>query len=103
MMQGMAASSSDLHTIISQNKFTRERSEQRNVPKAAQSYSQPCHRTPRRCRVKKGRFQYGGANRATKGRMQNEITISQPCGEPTCIDCKIYNPHLIWELPSRPV
>jgi hypothetical protein len=52
-------------------------------------------RAPPRCETRICRFHPGGPKRALKGKFKNEITLTQPCGLPTCADCVVFNKHLL--------
>ncbi|KAF1837444.1 hypothetical protein BDW02DRAFT_566102 [Decorospora gaudefroyi] len=50
------------------------------------------------CKTKLFRFHPGGPHRQQKGQWQNEITLEQPCLQPTCPTCWKWHPHVLGHL-----
>jgi hypothetical protein len=47
------------------------------------------------CNIKLWNFGYGGRDRASKGALQNGITLEMPCLQPTCASCWKWHPRLM--------
>ena len=50
---------------------------------------------PKQCKVKVIRFQYGGAKVNIEGQHMNDITVTAPCLQQTCANCRKWHPHLM--------
>lgn len=58
--------------------------------------------SPKGCKVKLWRFQYGGSKNVVKGALQNEVTLESPCLRATCANCWKWHTHLMYnqEVPE---
>ncbi|KAF1914675.1 hypothetical protein BDU57DRAFT_428006, partial [Ampelomyces quisqualis] len=65
--------------------------------------------SPKGCKAKLWRFQYGGAKHVVKGALQNEVRLESPCLRATCASCWKWHTHLMYrqealvEPSERPV
>ena len=54
-------------------------------------------RAPKSCKTKLSAFQFGGPARKQRGKHMNDVSLAQPCFEPTCANCLKNNRHGIQE------
>jgi hypothetical protein len=56
--------------------------------------------SPKGCKVKLWRFQYGGPRHVVKGAQQSQVTLDSPCLRATCANCWRWHTHLMYDQKS---